>query len=500
MHDGSQALQYPLRPAPSKAPGPPCPLGTDYAGPRTMVTHPDRRPVALNSRLSSTRAIESILDPLMIVVVLMLAGRFSGAHFDQRYVLVAFIAFSANFPGRSFLTDPRHQLVRDTFVGWAIFASMLLLFGYVTQYIRYFPAQAIVLWLVFTPIAQIAAHPAARQILSTLFTLEGRLRVAVIVGCNAAGLRLADSINNQPLSGVKCVGFFDDRSGARVREIYPEPLLGNLEQLPQYVRDTHVDNIYLSLPMARQPRIVKILDDLKDTTASIFFVPDIFFTDLIQGRVDDVAGVPIFAVCDTPFFGITGAVKRALDIFLSSLLLLLLSPVLLTSGLAVKLSSPGPVVFKQRRYGLDGREILVYKFRTMTVTEDGDSAYSQVIRDDPRVTRVGARLRQFSLDELPQLLNVLLGQMSIVGPRPHAVAVNEQYRRLIPGYMVRHKVKPGITGWAQVHGYRGGDDLESMTKRIECDLEYLRRWSVGLDLLIILRTVRVLLGRDDRAY
>ncbi len=167
--------------------------------------------------------------------------------------------------------------------------------------------------------------------------------------------------------------------------------------------------------------------------------------------------------------------------------------------IGVRRSGPGPVIFRQRRYGLDGKEIVVYKFRSMTVTEDGDHTYTQVIRNDSRVTAFGAFIRKTSLDELPQLFNVLEGSMSLVGPRPHAVAVNEQYRRLISGYMVRHKVKPGITGWAQVNGFRGGDDLESMQRRVAADLEYLRNWSLGLDIAILLRTL-TLVWADRRAF
>jgi len=173
--------------------------------------------------------------------------------------------------------------------------------------------------------------------------------------------------------------------------------------------------------------------------------------------------------------------------------------VLLLSAVCIRLDSAGPIFFKQKRYGLDGREILVYKFRSMRVTEDGKERFKAATRGDSRITRVGAFIRKTSLDELPQLFNVLEGGMSIVGPRPHPVAMNEHYRRAIPGYMVRHKVKPGITGWAQVNGYRGGDDLESMRKRIEFDLAYLRNWSLWLDLKILLKTVGVV-WKDRHAY
>jgi putative colanic acid biosynthesis UDP-glucose lipid carrier transferase len=212
-----------------------------------------------------------------------------------------------------------------------------------------------------------------------------------------------------------------------------------------------------------------------------------------------VCGIPVISVCDTPFKGTDGAIKRVSDIVLSTLILLLIFPVLLVIAVAVKLSSPGPIIFKQRRYGLDGQEILVYKFRSMTVTEDGNSI-KQAQKNDMRITPLGAFLRRTSLDELPQFINVLQGRMSIVGPRPHAVAHNELYRTLIKGYMVRHKVKPGITGWAQVNGYRGETDtVEKMQRRIDFDLAYLRKWSLRLDIHIILKTIRLVL-KDQKAY
>jgi putative colanic acid biosysnthesis UDP-glucose lipid carrier transferase len=265
------------------------------------------------------------------------------------------------------------------------------------------------------------------------------------------------------------------------------------------VKANRVQLIYLSLPMASQPRIKNLLDSLKDTTASVYFVPDMFVTDLIQGRTDSVCGLPVISVCETPFRGPAGLLKRSSDMVLATLILLLLSPLMLLIALAVKLGSPGPVIFKQRRYGLDGQEILVYKFRSMKVTEDG-SRIEQARKNDERVTRIGAFLRKTSMDELPQFINVLQGRMSIVGPRPHAVAHNEMYRPLIKSYMVRHKVKPGITGWAQVNGLRGEtDSLEKMEARIRCDLDYLRNWSLRLDLYIIWKTIG-LVFKDASAY
>ncbi|MCY7370378.1 MAG: undecaprenyl-phosphate glucose phosphotransferase, partial [Polaromonas sp.] len=263
---------------------------------------------------------------------------------------------------------------------------------------------------------------------------------------------------------------------------------------------THrVQFIYLALPRASRPRILKILDGFKPTTASIYFVPDMFITDLIQGRSDSVCGVNVISVCDTPFRGFNQALKRGSDIVLSLLILALVTPVMLVVAALVRLDSPGPIIFRQRRYGLDGEQIVVYKFRSMAVVEDGN-VIEQAKKNDLRVTRFGAFLRRTSLDELPQFINVLQGRMSVVGPRPHAVAHNELYRTMIKGYMVRHKVRPGVTGWAQVNGQRGETDtLEKMQARIDCDLDYLRNWSLQLDLFIIYRTVR-LVFKDSAAH
>jgi putative colanic acid biosynthesis UDP-glucose lipid carrier transferase len=244
---------------------------------------------------------------------------------------------------------------------------------------------------------------------------------------------------------------------------------------------------------------MRLLESVQGTTASLFFVPDVFGISIIQGRLQDMNGVPVVGICETPFTGTNEMVKRLSDIVLAALILVLISPLLLLIAAGVKCSSPGPVIFRQRRNGLDGEEITVYKFRSMTTQDNGDHVV-QARRDDPRITRFGAFLRRTSLDELPQFFNVLQGRMSIVGPRPHAVAHNEMYRELIKAYMVRHKVKPGITGWAQVNGMRGETEtIEKMRARVEYDLEYLRNWSLGLDLQIIARTVRLVLF-DRHAY
>lgn len=443
--------------------------------------------------------IEAALDPLVLVFSLWaLAFHFENS-VSPSYLILSIIVFSLTFPGSSQLRLPIWRVLFNIAFHWLWIAGLLLLTGYATEYFYKFSMVVIGNWLWVAPLAQVGAHLALRAAAPQLLKLQGPACKAVIVGMNDQGASLAEHIAGSRYSGIELMGFFDDRGEGRRGMQGEHQLIGKIEELPAYVKRHKIQFIYLSLPMAARPRILQVLDGLKDTTASIYFVPDMFITDLIQGRSDSVCGVTVISVCDTPFRGVNGALKRGSDIVLSLLILMLIFPVMLVIGLLVKLDSPGPVIFKQRRYGLDGEQILVYKFRSMAVTEDG-GAIRQAQKNDLRVTRLGAFLRKTSLDELPQFINVLQGRMSIVGPRPHAVAHNEMYRTLIKGYMVRHKVRPGITGWAQVNGQRGETDtLDKMQARIDCDLDYLRNWSLQLDFFIILKTIR-LVFKDSSAY
>ncbi|MFB0760065.1 undecaprenyl-phosphate glucose phosphotransferase, partial [Escherichia coli] len=238
-----------------------------------------------------------------------------------------------------------------------------------------------------------------------------------------------------------------------------------------------------------EAKIKKVVSELSDTTCSVLLIPDIFTFNILQSRTEEINGVPVVPLYESPLSGINMVFKRLEDIIVSLSILIVISPVLLIIACAVKFTSPGPVIFRQIRYGMDGKSIKVWKFRSMTVMEN-DNNVTQATKHDLRVTKVGKFLRRTSLDELPQFFNVLFGQMSVVGPRPHAVSHNEQYRTLIKGYMLRHKVKPGITGLAQVNGWRGETDtLDKMQKRVEYDLLYIRNWSIWLDLKIIFLTI-----------
>lgn len=442
-------------------------------------------------------AMRSVADPAISAACLLASTLAWHQSLRPADFVLGIMIFLMQFPGSASFGHRERDLTRDLLGSWLVAITLLYALGTVTGLIDLYDRSVMMTWVVATPATQVLVHAFSPMLLQRLAALRGAHRI-VVVGANDLGRAFARSISD-PVANTQVMAFFDDREPSRLAPLPDQPLAGKISEVGPFVRKHGVDQIYIALPMAAQPRILDLLNDLRDTTASIYFVPDIFMFDLIQARVDTRGGFPIVAVCETPFQGTRGAVKRMLDVLVALVAITLTAPIMIGIAIAVKATSPGPVIFRQRRYGLDGQEIMVYKFRSMSVTEDGQRQYAQVTRGDPRVTRVGTFIRKTSLDELPQFLNVLQGRMSVVGPRPHAIAVNDQFRKLIPGYMVRHKVRPGITGWAQVHGYRGGDDLESMSKRIEYDLDYLRNWSVWMDLQIIARTVGVVF-RDTKAY
>ena len=369
----------------------------------------------------------------------------------------------------------------------SVWSALLLCLGVALKLGVLFPHPLIWTWLALTPVCLVMGDYVSTRALARAHSAHER---HIIIGANDIGVELARRLSQNPGSGT-FMGFFDFRSPDRLPEGSREFFVGQCKDVAAFVQKHAVNAIYIALPMSNAPRIEVMLHEFRDTTASIYFLPDFLAFDLVQARCTEIHGLPMLAICDTPFYGMNAVKKRAIDIVLSSLALLLAWPLLLLIALAIKIGSPGPVLFKQRRYGLHGEEILVYKFRSMSVCEDG-AVVVQAMQQDQRITGIGRVLRRLSLDELPQLLNVLQGKMSFVGPRPHAVAHNELYRKLISGYMIRHKVRPGITGWAQVHGLRGETPaVEQMRLRVEYDLEYLRNWSLSLDLRIILKTALI---------
>jgi putative colanic acid biosynthesis UDP-glucose lipid carrier transferase len=389
---------------------------------------------------------------------------------------------------------PQRKLLR-LMLEWGLVVAALLLLGFALELGNAFPRSVLFNWFTLTSVSLLVGDYCSGRIATRTGAARRRY---IIIGATAMGVELERRVSHSIGMGT-FMGFFDFRSVDRLPQDTRSQFAGQCKDVATFVRQQAVNAIYIALPMSNAPRMEEMLHEFRDTTASIYFVPDIFAFDLVQAHCVEIDGIPMLSICDTPFHGISAVQKRAVDIVLTTLALLVCWPAMLMAAIAVKLSSRGPVLFKQRRYGLHGEEIVVYKFRSMTVCEDGPVVV-QAKKQDERITGVGRFLRRTSLDELPQLFNVLEGRMSFVGPRPHAVAHNEEYRKLISGYMIRHKVRPGMTGWAQVHGLRGETTtVEEMRLRVEYDLEYLRQWSLWLDLKILAKTA-VIVARGRNAY
>jgi len=443
-----------------------------------------------------------LFDPFIIWSTLILTAWIYGEDFTSYYLVLVIITFFIStyiyeriLIYRNWRRGRLLAYMRDTVFGWLIIVTILVFLGYATKFQNQFSEKVLLTWFIVTPLILIISHITVRSIIANWYT-KGKLRSTIVIGANETSLEFIKHVADLPFLLINYHGFFDERDNSRIAGDFG-PHLGGLTDVIPYIHKHNVEMIFISLPMSSQPRIQKLMDELPDTTTSIYFLPDIYIFDLMQARFDYVGDIPVVAMNESPFVGIDGVVKNASDFILALVILILLLPFMLCIALAVKVTSPGPIIFKQRRYGLNGEEIVVYKFRSMTVAEDGPNVV-QAKKNDQRFTKIGAFLRRTSLDELPQFINVLQGRMSIVGPRPHAVAHNELYRKLIKGYMLRHKAKPGITGWAQVNGWRGETEgLDKMKGRIEHDLYYLKNWSIWLDLWIILRTIWTVIRKDN---
>jgi putative colanic acid biosynthesis UDP-glucose lipid carrier transferase len=394
------------------------------------------------------------------------------------------------------------QEIIGIWVAWFWAILVILFFVYATKSSAEYSRRLILTWFLLTPIMLGFWRALAQTALGYMRERGINTRSVAIVGAEKPGARLARTLLDSPWMGLSLIGFYDDRlpTGSRPLVDKPVNVLGNLDELVRRAREGKVEIIYITLPMAAEKRIKNLIVKLSETTASVYIAPNFFISDLMKASWTSVGDIPAVSIFETPFYGVDGVLKRVEDFVLGNIFFLLALVPMIIVAIGVKLSSPGPIIFKQHRYGLQGNKIEVWKFRTMCVCEDGDDI-RQVTENDSRVTKFGHFLRMTSLDELPQFINVVQGKMSIVGPRPHAVVQNEQYRKLINGYMLRYKVKPGITGLAQVNGWRGETDtLDKMQKRLDCDLDYIRNWSLWLDLQIIMKTVYVAFFGKKNAY
>ncbi|MEZ4255712.1 MAG: undecaprenyl-phosphate glucose phosphotransferase [Polyangiales bacterium] len=444
--------------------------------------------------------IQRIADSLCIALGLVVAfevypdaGPWAVRH--TLAMLVAVIAFTfigeANGLYQTWRGIPLKHEAQRIWMSWFASIPVLLVFAFFTKSSEEYSRAVALLWFAAAPVFLSLFRFGLRMVAHELRRRGRNTRTVAIVGATESGELLARRILEMPWLGMRIEGFYDDRAQDRLARISEElgTLRGTMDEVVERARRGELDIVYIALPLKAEGRINDLLTKLKDTTASVHMIADFFVFDLLRGRWSSLGDMPVVSLHDTPFFGIDGWLKRAEDVVLGSLFLTIASVPMAFVALGVKLTSRGPVLFRQRRYGLNGEVIEVLKFRSMTVAEDG-AKVTQATKNDARVTPFGAFLRRTSLDELPQLMHVVTGKMSLVGPRPHAIAHNELYRKKIQGYMLRHKVKPGLTGWAQVNGWRGETDtLEKMEKRIEHDLDYIRNWGLLLDIKIVIMTI-----------
>jgi putative colanic acid biosynthesis UDP-glucose lipid carrier transferase len=354
---------------------------------------------------------------------------------------------------------------------------------------------ALVLWFLLALLLILLNHLILRGIATWIDERGWIQRRCAVLGSTEIVNQLAKAASNNNEVNLNLVGIYRTDCPSSVLPDHPtEQQVFN--DLLRAIETENLDTVFIAEPMENSLRIRNWIDRLADTTASVYLVPNLEAFDVLYTRWGNIGGHTVVSVFETPIFGINGYIKRSMDILLSVIGLVIAAPILLLIAVMIRCTSAGPIFFRQRRYGLDGKEFLVWKFRTMSTMENG-SIVRQATKNDPRVTPVGRILRRTSLDELPQLLNVLAGSMSLVGPRPYATAHNEQFRSLIRGYMLRHKVRPGITGLAQVLGSRlETDTTEKMAARIELDHRYIREWSLWLDIKIIAKTVAVVLRQQ----
>jgi len=362
--------------------------------------------------------------------------------------------------------------------------AVFLLIGITFFYRTYSYSRAVMIffWIV-SIFSLILSRAMTRQVLRWLRRKGFNLRYVLIVGANSLGERVLEKIRENPWTGFKVVGFIKESSVSEgLREIDGERILGGLDDINDIIKEKAVDQIFIALPLDAHKDLERVLRLLEEQTVDIRVIPDFFQFMSLNAGIEDFDGLPVINLSESPLYGWNRVIKRSADIIFSLIILTVLSPFMVIIAILIKLTSPGPVFYKQKRMGLGGEVFQMLKFRSMEVDAERDTGPVWASVDDKRVTRIGRFLRRYSLDEIPQFINVLKGDMSIVGPRPERPVFIEEFKKRIPKYMLRHKMKAGITGWAQVNGWRGRTSLE---KRLEHDLFYIENWSIAFDLKIM---------------
>lgn len=397
----------------------------------------------------------------------------------------SFLGIYRSWRGKSWLNQ-----AQSVTLAWLSTVVILIIIAFLTKTSTLFSRQWMAAWVVMAWGLLLLFRFTLTQVLRAIRKKGWNHRRIVIIGAGSQGQSVAQNLQDADWTGLEIVGFLDDSESLQGQWVKGLQVLGTANKANLVIQQNQVDEVWLALPLRAEERVKEILYDLRHSTVTIRFVPGIFGYRLLNHSVTDVAGMAVLDLSTSPMVGLNRIIKAIEDRVLALFILILISPLLVVIAVGVKFSSSGPVLFKQRRHGWDGKPITVYKFRTMVMHCEDEGQVTQAKRCDSRITKFGAFLRRTSLDELPQFFNVLQGRMSIVGPRPHAIAHNELYKDQIDDYMKRHKVKPGITGWAQINGWRGETDtLDKMKKRVEYDLYYIENWSLWFDLKIITKTL-----------
>ncbi|WP_239250108.1 undecaprenyl-phosphate glucose phosphotransferase [Candidatus Nitrotoga sp. M5] len=453
----------------------------------------------LKENASTLEFVQRFLDPFVVVAsgILLYGIRFESWDFPMNYVFVligGFLFCLAIFPFFDMYRPRRGASlwaeIQILASAWTVVCAGLIIVLFATKTSTYFSRIWIGQWAIAGFVSLVAFRVTLRVGLRFFRRRGFNLRFIAIAGAGKLGRDVANRLAASPWTGLKVIGFYDDDPRIQRQVLEGVPVRGGLHCLPKEVVELGIDQVWIALPLQQDKQVKSLVAHLSRLPVQVTFVPDIYGVHLLNHSIGEVAGFPVIHLLESPLSGVQGIVKAVEDKILAVLIMLLAIPLMLLIIIGVKLSSPGPIFFRQLRGGLHGERIWVWKFRTMKHHTEPPEKVSQARPGDHRITAFGAFLRRTSLDELPQFLNVLKGDMSIVGPRPHAVAHDEFYLQQIDAYMLRHHVKPGITGWAQVNGWRGETgEIEKMEMRVKHDLYYINNWSLWFDLRIIFMTI-----------
>lgn len=414
-------------------------------------------------------------------------------------VLALFAIYSARGVYRR--SSSQWRLMGRVTIAWSLLLLLLMCVGFVTKTTDIFSRQVLLMWAPTALGLQLINHLCLNKMIKHYNGQLSQQLPVVVLGDGQIAKHLVTSLTQNRWLPDRVMGMVvanNEELDAEFASPLPAPVLGSVANLREIIKQNRIKRIYIALPLAASEQIESLHIDLLDLNVDVIWAPDIFALNLLNHSVREIAGVPLISLNESPLTSSRGAtiMKGVMDRLIAITALLILSPLLLAIAVLIKRSSPGPILFKQQRHGFDGKIIDIYKFRSMKLHNDAD-VVQQATKEDPRVTKIGKFIRKSSIDELPQLFNVLNGTMSLVGPRPHAVSHNDYYSDKISAYLARHRIKPGITGLAQISGCRGETEtLDKMQKRVEFDMAYINNWSLMLDIKILFKTPFSLVSKN----